>query len=154
MTKLQSPDYVFIGLAAIALAAALTNTLPSESWQLMILMVLVVIFGLPHGAMDPLVARQSGLFIDNAGLLRFSSIYLLQALAMLFFWLMFPGPALLLFLLMSAYHFSGDWKDQLPDWLRLLGGTTVVLAPLLFWPTEVTRLFSILSDNLEHRHVG
>lgn len=133
-------------LSALTLLAALLGMLPSEQWQLLILTFMIVLTGLPHGAMDPLIAREAGLIQGNAGIIRFGVIYLSQAVAVLIVWLLVPFIALPAFLAMSAWHFSSDWKNALPNWLRLLGGTSIILVPILFQKPEVIKLFAVLSD--------
>ena len=139
-------SYLFVIIALVLAALAPLGWLPPPPVQLLLMVVLVALAGLPHGAMDPLVARQAGIFEGAIGGLRFVSVYLLQAIATVFFWLMFPFIALPVFLAISAWHFAGDWKHQLPNWLCLLGGSTVVLAPAVFHGEAVAQLFSLLSD--------
>ncbi len=148
MSRTDNFTLVFIALSAVTLLAALLGLLPPEPWQLLILALMVVLTGLPHGAMDPLVAREAGLIRGYAGLIRFGLVYLSQAVIMLMVWLLMPFIALPAFLAMSVWHFSSDWKNALPDWLRLLGGASIILAPVLFWQQETVRLFAILSDRV------
>lgn len=133
-------------LSVASLFTAWLGLLPSEPWQILMLAVLVVLVGLPHGALDPLIAREAGLIQGYSGLFRFGVVYLSQAITTLVFWLLLPFVALPAFLAMSAWHFSGDWKHALPDWLRILGGASIILTPILFHQAEVNRLFALLSD--------
>ena len=146
MSRAGNFTLVFIALSGITLLAASLGMLSSGSWQLLLLALMVVLTGLPHGAMDPLIAREAGLIHGYSGLIRFGLIYLLQAMATLMAWLLVPFFALPMFLAMSAWHFSSDWKSVLPDWFRTLAGASIILAPILFWQPEVTRLFAVLSD--------
>ena len=56
----------------------------NQTWQLLILIMLVSVAGLPHGAMDPWIACQKGIWKKPMGLLSFMLIYL--ALVVMF-WL-------------------------------------------------------------------
>ena len=146
MSRSGNFTFIFVMLSAITLLTAWMGMLPSEPWQLLILAILVVLVGLPHGALDPLIAREAGLIKGYSGFFRFGIVYLSQAVATLIFWLLLPFIALPAFLAMSAWHFAGDWKHALPDWLRILGGASIVLTPILFHQPEVSRLFTLLSD--------
>ena len=143
MSRVDNFSLVFVALSAVTLLAALLGMLPSAQWQLLILMLMIVLTGLPHGAMDPLIAREAGLIQGYTGLIRFGAIYLSQAVAVLMVWLLVPFIALPAFLAMSAWHFSSDWKNALPGWLRLLGGTSIIVVPILFHQAGVTRLFAL-----------
>ena len=140
----HSAIFVAVSLSLVALTPL--GWLPPPPFQLILLVALVTLLGLPHGAMDPLVARQSGLFKGPADGLRFSTVYLSQAITAVFFWLLFPFIALPAFLVMSAWHFASDWRDRLPKWLGMLGGATVILAPIVFHGETVALLFGLLSD--------
>ncbi|MBY0476317.1 MAG: Brp/Blh family beta-carotene 15,15'-dioxygenase [Chitinophagaceae bacterium] len=64
----------------------------------------ILIAGIPHGAMDHLTAS----FIEKEKfkLIRYLLQYILSALIYLLVWLFAPGIALLLFLLLTAWHFG------------------------------------------------
>jgi Brp/Blh family beta-carotene 15,15'-monooxygenase len=111
--------------------------------DLMMAAALICLVGLPHGALDPVVARQHKLFSSLKGGLAFYSLYLLVSLLMVLLWVLSPHIALTLFLAYSALHFGRDWRS-LP-----LGGLpygVVILGSPAFWrPDEVTHLFSALT---------
>jgi beta-carotene 15,15'-dioxygenase len=64
----------------------------------------ILIAGIPHGAMDHVTA--SFLQGTKFRLLRYLIQYALSALLYLAVWFLFPGVALLLFLLLTAWHFG------------------------------------------------
>lgn len=114
-----------------------------------ILAGLVVVFGLPHGAMDPMVARAAGRWRTTSELMRHLAAYLGLALAVVGLWLLAPLATLSAFLLMSAWHFGDDWPERpggqaMQSWQRLLSGLGVVGSPVLFHPERVSEIFSIL----------
>jgi Brp/Blh family beta-carotene 15,15'-monooxygenase len=119
-------------------------TLLSDRQQIFILVGLVAVVGVPHGALDPLVAYAAGIARSRSQMLRFLGLYLLQAAAMLLMWYVLPVAALALFLLMSILHFSGDWKNERPRWQRLAAAATIIGAPPLFYPQETARIFAVL----------
>jgi len=118
--------------------------LPQE-FLVMVLAVLVAVIGLPHGALDPLVARKAGLWRTTTGLTCFIAVYLLLAGAAGLLWFWAPGLSLVAFLTYSAWHFAGDWREWLSSKWRLCAGATVICAPSLLHPDLVTNYFSLLT---------
>jgi len=112
---------------------------------LVILAVLVAVVGLPHGALDPLVARKAGLWRNPSGLAGFLGAYLLLAAVAGLLWAWAPEFSLAAFLAYSFWHFSGDWRDWLSRGWRLCAGATVICAPSLLYPDLVAEYFSVLT---------
>jgi len=110
-----------------------------------ILAFLVAVVGLPHGALDPLVAREAGLWKNLPELARFLGVYLLLAAIAGLLWIWFPRFSLAAFLAYSSWHFSGDWRDWLNRWWCLCAGASVICAPSLFHPDLVAKYFSVLT---------
>ncbi|WP_373524211.1 Brp/Blh family beta-carotene 15,15'-dioxygenase [Aquiflexum sp.] len=75
----------------------------SETYQWIWFAIIMVTIGIPHGAIDHLLANPK---IEKKELFKFISKYFLIIAAYLFVWVFFPKTALLLFILMSAYHFG------------------------------------------------
>jgi beta-carotene 15,15'-dioxygenase len=65
--------------------------------------VVLLTIGIPHGALDHLLLNPK---ISNRGLMIFILKYLLIIGIYLIVWLLMPLPALIAFLVMSAYHFG------------------------------------------------
>jgi len=110
-----------------------------------VLAIAVAVAGLPHGALDPWVARRAGLWRTRSGCLAFHLAYVGLAAAVLITWRWAPGASLALFLAISAWHFAGDWRDHLSGWARALVGTALLALPAWRWPHEVTDAFVLLS---------
>ncbi|MBL6766208.1 MAG: Brp/Blh family beta-carotene 15,15'-dioxygenase [Verrucomicrobiae bacterium] len=110
-----------------------------------ILAVLVALVGLPHGALDPLVARKAGLWKSISGVAGFMGAYLLLAAVAGLLWVWAPKFSLVAFLAYSAWHFSGDWRKWLSRGWRLCAGATVICAPSLLYPDLVAEYFSVLT---------
>ena len=141
---------LWLALAAlVVLLSPLLNQLDPDT-LIAGLAVAVVIFGLPHGALDPLVAQAAGRWRTQRQLIGHLLGYVGLAAAVVIAWIAFPLAALTAFLLLSIWHFSGDWP-KLPDgrqakpFHRLALGWVVVASPLLFYPERVTELFSVLT---------
>lgn len=112
------------------------------SWQIVLLAAGVALFGLPHGALDPWIARRSDLPLPAWA---FGLTYLAMALAVIALWWWQPALTLALFLLISAWHFSGDWQPDLPLWARLAVGLSLLALPIWSHPQTVQFLFGLLS---------
>ena len=71
-----------------------------------VLLVAALLVGLPHGALDHVVARRSPAWRTSRGQVLFHSAYLASVAAVLLGWWLVPGPTLLLFLLVAVWHFG------------------------------------------------
>lgn len=137
--------WVFILLAAILSLTATVGLRPPYEFQVALLVVLVALLGLPHGALDLEIARAAGLWSDAAQLLRFGGVYVALVAMMILVWVLAPGLALVVFLGMSAWHFSGDWRQHLGAPVRLAVGGYLLALPALFHFSEVAHLFGLLA---------
>ncbi|MFT4673113.1 MAG: Brp/Blh family beta-carotene 15,15'-monooxygenase [Pseudohongiellaceae bacterium] len=122
----------------------------SQSTQLLLLLTAVAVTGLPHGALDPLVARRAKLWQKGSGLLAFSILYLLIAGAAFSLWMFFPDTTLASLIALSVWHFSGDWRSALPRVQCLAMSAAVICAPALWHRTEVNEIFSHLTSTNAH----
>lgn len=110
-----------------------------------------IVFGLPHGALDPALAARLGGWRGAGRQALFWAVYLALALAAFGFFLILPGPALILFLGMAMVHFAGDWAVH-----RTAGGpgtlsgvllaAPILAGPIAVWPVRTEALFAILTD--------
>lgn len=96
---------VIVSLAAIALtffsAEAMAMITP------LLLFISVVVLGIPHGAIDHIVAaRVYGLNETLKGHLLFYTSYLFVMLLVGLLWLVFPIGGMVFFLMISIYHFG------------------------------------------------
>ena len=137
--------YVFIltSLLAVATMGPLPFIIPLQA-QLALLLASVILLGLPHGALDGVLLRNSCYWPRRGGAAGFLLGYVLLAAMVVIVWWQFPVPALVLFLAISAVHFSGDFQPA-PVWARLPGGALIILLPIAFHPEEVGRLFAAIS---------
>jgi Brp/Blh family beta-carotene 15,15'-monooxygenase len=134
----------FILALGLSVLVYLEVKLPQET-LVVILALLVAVVGLPHGALDPLVARKAGLWHNPSGLARFIGAYLFLAAIAGLLWVWAPKFSLAAFLAYSSWHFAGDWRDWLSRGWRLCAGSTVICAPSLFYPDHVAGYFSALT---------
>jgi Brp/Blh family beta-carotene 15,15'-monooxygenase len=94
----------FLG-ALLALAHYAMNVSPIMDVLFMAFFLLLV--GIPHGAIDHLVDEEHFKIQQKPfSLIRFLAIYLIQMAIYAFCWWLFPACSLLIFLLISAWHFG------------------------------------------------
>jgi Brp/Blh family beta-carotene 15,15'-monooxygenase len=135
---------VFLIVTGLLVAASLFGKQLDPMATLVALVAGVTVLGLPHGALDPMVARK--VFEDRRRYsgIAFYGIYLSIVLAYAVFWLKFPTLGLSGFLLISAYHFGSDWYSRGSVLTRCAYGLTVVTLPAILHGGEVMRVFSLL----------
>ena len=104
---------------------------------------LISLVGLPHGALDPLVATRYGLIRDLRSTAWFLAIYTSIVGLVIGFWLLLPIVALLLFLLISAIHFGRDWKYKI-SFGGFGYGAFVMGLPAWAFPEQVEQIFGFL----------
>ncbi|MGF1484527.1 MAG: Brp/Blh family beta-carotene 15,15'-dioxygenase [Opitutales bacterium] len=138
------------GFVALAGAMTLTTLMPSlPAWLLYLpFLISVVLFGLPHGAVDHLVAAQlSGQRGKVRAIAGICLVYLVVALLVMGLWWLAPVFCGIGFLLLTLWHWgTGDlyWlmrrgaiksdEISLAAAAVLLRGGVPVLLPFLFWP--------------------
>jgi Brp/Blh family beta-carotene 15,15'-monooxygenase len=150
MTMAASPPVyerlAFPVITAVALMVLLLvpNSL-SLNAQLVMLAALVVVVGLPHGALDPWLAEQAGLAQTKSRAFGFNVLYLLAAAVIVMIWMWLPVLSLAVFLGISAWHFSSDWQCDMGLPPRLAAGVLLLLMPIGFHPDNVAMLFAHLS---------
>lgn len=106
--------------------------------------LLIVLFGLPHGSLDPFTAIRGGWPSSLGGMLTFHALYLLIALGFILMWWQLPLIGLALFLLFSAWHFGADLTSK--SWIaRISYGAYVLCLPMAFKADAVSQIFQILT---------
>lgn len=140
--------WLFLAVGSFSLLLAHQDALAVSSQTLALLLaVAVVLTGLPHGALDPWVAWRAGLWRTRAGFAAFNLAYVCVALAVLGVWLLAPGASLAIFLAISAWHFGGDWRQELNVWARAAAGLALLALPALGAPAEVSAVFALLGGD-------
>ena len=135
---------VYGAVAALTTTIAILGILNPElmsSIETVLLISVVLILGIPHGAVDHLIfLLVSGKTFNKATALRFFSIYLIAVLAYALLWTFFPLISLISFMLISVYHFGQSNYEYAelqnhPVWrnlLYLLWGSFVLLLPIIW----------------------
>lgn len=136
-----------VGFLALALLASPVAPSLPLTWQLTMLALAVVIFGLPHGALD-LALVQGASRGSRTALVGAAVLYLMASGLVLMVWISAPMAALLGFLAIAVIHFGlGDTEDlhgpQRAVEIIARGGFAGV-APLVFHPQTTRDLFALL----------
>lgn len=104
---------------------------------------LISLVGLPHGALDPVVASRCGLIRDLRSSLWFLATYIAIVCLVIGFWMALPSLALVLFLMISSLHFGRDWRQKI-SFGGFGYGAFLMGLPGWTFPQEVERIFSFL----------
>ena len=99
---------VFVPVVAVTLIVAAVSSMVSESGPIsvVVVMMMVALLGIPHGAVDHLAAAQLGGPFNTSSLRRFAIGYVGVMLAVAVVWLVAPTLALVVFLAVSVHHFG------------------------------------------------
>ncbi len=134
----------FLGGVALIALLTVTGSTPGPSLTITLLAIGVVLFGLPHGALDVSVAKN---VLQSKNVLAIGSFFLLYlaiALSYALFWYWSPSLGLLSFLCISALHFSTDWQRRGVLATRLAYGIALVTLPAITHGQQVQTIFLAL----------
>ncbi len=141
-----------LGLALLTIGASLMISLSMGPTAFAILMAAVVATGIPHGAVDHLVASELyGLRPTWGDQAKFYGAYLALMAAYGALWLVASGLSLALFLAMTIYHFGqADLAYlKLRGWRRPLAylsrGLLVIGLPIVAFPGIVDPIFDAIA---------
>jgi len=104
---------------------------------------LISLVGLPHGALDPVVASRCGLIRDFRSCLWFLAAYSAFVCLVIGFWMVLPSLALVLFLMISSLHFGRDWRQKI-SFGGFGYGAFLMGLPGWTYPQQVEQIFSFL----------
>jgi Brp/Blh family beta-carotene 15,15'-monooxygenase len=136
-----------IAFSVLALVLSLCITLfPAwnSSLEVILLATLIFVLGVPHGAFDVIFAKRLYRLVSFGQWSVFCVSYVLLAAAVVGFWWILPSLFLAVFLLISAFHFSGDLDDGTAAVLRFWYAGSMLIFPSWFHEADVARLFSYL----------
>ncbi len=145
--NLKSQGLGFSGLAWLVIVGSLWLPVLDAQAQLIVLAPIILLLGVPHGALDLVFVRQLLSVRSAAGWSMFTIAYLAAAASVVALWWFAPGFFLAAFLLMSALHFSGDPEGRTPALFRTLYGGAIILCPMALHAEAVSQLFALLSGS-------
>lgn len=138
---------VFCVLAACATGAYWWLPRLTPTAEVALVVSLIVLVGVPHGALDPAYFSLSPPASSRRGWLVFAARYIALAATVLVVWLMWPFAALSTFLAMSAFHFSGDPVGGASRTIRALQGSAVIVLPALWHAAETEATLGYLAGD-------
>ena len=142
---LQLQGRVFCGLALALVIASLVGVRPEPHHELLAAGALVLLLGMPHGALDVVIARQLFGVADFKGWALFSLFYLGLSAAVVGLWVVAPTLFLGAFLIFSALHFGGDRAGGVSRLTRGLYGGAVIVLPAMLHGPELQRLLGLVA---------
>ena len=142
---LRMQGVVFCGLALMLSVAAVMFPQLIERTGLVVIAAIIILLGVPHGALDTIFVRQLYHVRTVRGWIGFVVLYCVPSALVVILWLIAPTVFLLGFLLISAAHFSGDPAEGTRGLSRLWYGGAVIVLPNLWHAGEVSRLFGLLA---------
>lgn len=146
---MRSPTNIFILLNVVLLFFTSVISVLSVTTQLYIAALLIGFVGLPHGAIDHI------LFMQNTKVkpLFFYSFYIALIGFVIVLWLWSPVIALILFLVLSAYHFGQSQfssNKTLSKHIRIVlylsWGISIISGLVVYNNQEIFQMFSTSPD--------
>lgn len=144
---------VFAAVTVFLLFLTVVGRAPGLSTSIVLLVVGVVLFGLPHGALDPLVARRVLGTHSITGFVLFLLGYALVAAVYGLVWWWSAPLGLATFLGISAYHFGTDWEQRGGLLTRCAYGLAIVTLPVLRHASDTQQIYAVLSPAAAERLV-
>lgn len=144
--KIRFQGLIFNLLALTLVTMSLLLPRLDASTELFIFVISVLALGVPHGALDPIYARYLFAARGFAACIKFICSYVGMVLVVIISWQLVPILFLILFLVASTFHFSGDPAPGTPWLIRFLYGGAVIVLPTFNYSLEITRFFSYIVD--------
>jgi Brp/Blh family beta-carotene 15,15'-monooxygenase len=147
MTKLltfQSNLFLTISIIMLVLAFGLD---PRQSVLIMMLSLgCIVVMGVPHGSLDVLFARKTYELKYLKHWVKFISYYLIAAFSIILFWMFLPNVFFVIFLVLSALHFSDDLNLLDFGIIKFSYGASIITLPSLFFSHQLIELYAMLIE--------
>lgn len=111
--------------------------------------IMVLILGVPHGALDYYIAKQAFETKHIFWLILFFISYIVVASMSTYLWYLFPTVCLVLFLLISIFHFASDWRNSLQFSTSIALAALVICGPAVFYANSILHIFEGLMIGTE-----
>ena len=141
---LRRHSAAFCVLAILSIAATPWLATIGASSLLTGIAVGILLLGVPHGALDTVFAREMFHIGTPVHWLLFATAYIVLAGMVVLLWWFAPGCFMVGFLLISAFHFSGDPLVGMRMGALLLCGSAVIILPTVLHAPQVATLFAHL----------
>ena len=144
MNLIRIQGIIFGVISILCLLASAFLPALDKQTELILVAALIIILGVPHGALDTLFARELYGVNSVTAWIKFSVIYLVMAALVVGLWYLAPLLFLIGFIGISIAHFSGDPDGETGWFIRLIYGGAIIFIPVLKHPQEITDVFSLL----------
>lgn len=141
----RTQGLVFGGFAGATVLASVLLPRVDHATELVVVAIFTVLLGVPHGAMDALLARRLCGTDTMARWVAFGVAYVAAAVAVVGVWMLAPEFFLAGFLVISTAHFSTDPRTGTLAVSRMLYGGAIIVLPTLAHANEVAGLFEQLA---------
>ncbi|CAM3718448.1 Brp/Blh family beta-carotene 15,15'-dioxygenase [Polynucleobacter brandtiae] len=111
----------------------------------LVLIALITLLGIPHGALDAILAKPLYKINSPMQWLIFLTAYLALAAAVVLIWWAAPTFFLIGFLIISAIHFSTDIEGHFSRIYRFTYGSCILVLPALLYAPEMHILFAFVA---------
>jgi len=137
-----------LAIAASFIVALLSFGMDSHLSSTLLLgaLLLIVILGVPHGSLDILFARQTYQLVHITKWLKFLLLYSASCLLIIALWMLVPSLFFIVFLILSAIHFSDDINLSGNQLLKLSYGFAIISLPGVMHGAELTKLYAMIID--------
>ena len=148
MTKyLALQSNVFMIFAFYTVFASFSSLVKVDTLNTLSLVLVVAMFGVPHGALDTLFAKKAFTLNTAFSWFIFISAYLSLSAIVLVWWFLFPTILFMLFLGFSAVHFADDLRDRKSVFRDILYGLNIIILPSIFYSNDLAVLYGYLIDS-------
>lgn len=141
---LRQQGLFFSALAWLVVLFTVAFPLGNTRLELLVLATLIFFLGIPHGALDVIFAKRLYRLVSPGRWAVFCAAYVMLAAAVVAVWWGWPAFFLTAFLLVSAFHFSGDPAAGTSVLLRFWYAPSMLIFPAWLHELEVARLFGAL----------
>jgi Brp/Blh family beta-carotene 15,15'-monooxygenase len=140
--RLQGGIFCFCAMLVVLATSVIGRFEPQT--ELIVLSALIIVLGIPHGALDTIFAYRLYMIRSPWEWLSFGVIYIFLAALVVCLWAYIPVLFLVGFLLISVAHFSGDLTSGISPVSRVLYAGSIIIFPTFLHASEITQLFAQL----------
>ena len=144
LQKIQFHSIIFSLLAFIAIVFSWQVVAINQPILLLTLVILIIVLGVPHGALDTLFAKQYWQLRSAQNWIIFLSGYSFLAALVVGFWLWQPVLFFIGFIVISILHFADDLPGATPFIAKILYGGAIIVLPALLHQQQIVQLFSYI----------
>ena len=131
-------------IAVAVMVIGVGTAVLSEVWVTSLTCGLLLVVGLPHGALDIATIRRAA----PSAQFKIITAYLGAASAMLAVWWASPLVGLAVFYTVSVAHFADDWDPQSQPFFSYAISLALLSAPTFFHADDLRGLFVALTNDL------